>query len=100
MFWKLHFIVSPNFKIKISSNAQTKLRSENLWKSRTAIIINRPMRLQLNVSHKKDLLSWFSSIKLGLIPNKCFQCKLVCTGTINKWCKVSTIKTLTKVTRT
>ena len=29
MFWKLHFTVLSNFKIKLSSNAVTKLRSEN-----------------------------------------------------------------------
>ena len=53
MFWKLHFAVLSNFKIKISSNAPTKLRSENVWKLRTAIIINRPVRLQIIICHKK-----------------------------------------------
>ena len=33
-----------------------KLRLENLWKLRTAII-NRPMRLHLIICHKKELLS-------------------------------------------
>ena len=42
-----------NFKIKISSNTLTKLRSENLWKLRTSII-NRPMRLQRTICHKKS----------------------------------------------
>ena len=28
------------------------------------------------------------------------QCKLVCTGTINEWCKILPIKTLTEVSRT
>ena len=56
MFWKLHFTVYSNFKIEIGSNALTMLRSENLWKLRRAII-NRPMRLQLNICHKKELLS-------------------------------------------
>ena len=56
MFWKLHFIVWSNFKIKIGSYAVTKLRSENLWRLRTAII-NRPLRLQLIICHKKELLS-------------------------------------------
>ena len=37
-----------NFKIKIGSNALIKLRSENLWKLRTAII-KRPIRLQPGV---------------------------------------------------
>ena len=32
-----------------------KLRLENLWKLRTAII-NRPMRLQRIIWHKKELL--------------------------------------------
>ena len=32
-----------------------KLRSENLWKLRTAII-NRPMRLQLSICHKQELI--------------------------------------------
>ena len=77
----------------------TKLRSENLWKLRTAII-NRPLRLQLIICHKKELLSSLSSIKLVLIRNKCYQCKLVCTGTMNEWCKILTIKTLTEVNRT
>ena len=98
VFWKLHFTVQSNFKIKISSNALTKLRSENLWKLWTAII--RLMRLQVIICHKKELLSSISSIKLVLIRNKCYQRKLVCTGTINKWCKILTIKTLTEVNRT
>ena len=42
-----------NFKIKIGSNALTKLQSKNLWKSPTAII-NRPMRLQLIICHTKS----------------------------------------------
>ena len=71
--------------MKISSNALTKLRSKNLRKLRTAII-NRPMRLQLIICPKKELLSSFSSMKLVLIRNKCYQCKLVCTGTMNEWC--------------
>ena len=45
MFWKLHFKVKSNFKIKISSNALMKLQLENCWKLQTAII-NRPLRLQ------------------------------------------------------
>ena len=77
MFWKLHLTVQSNFKIKISSNALTQLRSKNLWKLRTAII-NGPMRLQLIICHKKELRSSLSSIKLVLIRNKCYQCKLVC----------------------
>ena len=76
MFWKLEFTVQSNFKIKISSNVLTKLQMENLWKLRTAII-NRPMTLQLIIRHKKELLSSLSS-------NKCYQCKLVYTGTINE----------------
>ena len=73
MFWKLYFTVSSNFNIRISSNALMKLRSKNLWKLRTAII-NRPIRLQLIICHKKELLSSRSSIKLALIRNKCYQC--------------------------
>ena len=46
MFWKLHFTVRSNFKIKIDLNSLTKLRSENLWKLRTTII-NRSMGLRL-----------------------------------------------------
>ena len=79
--------------------ALTKLRWENLWKLRSAII-SRPMRLQLITCHKKELLSSLCSIKLELIRNKCFQCKPVCTGTMNEWCKILTIKTLTEVNRT
>ena len=56
MFWKLHFTVQSNFKIKIGSNALTKLRLVNLWKLRTAII-NRPKRLQIIICRKKELLS-------------------------------------------
>ena len=66
MFWKLHFTVKSNFKIKTSSNALTKLGSENLWKLRTAII-NRPMKLQLTICDKKEMLSSLSSVKLVLI---------------------------------
>ena len=79
MFWKLHFTVECNFKIKVSSNALTKLRSENL-----TAIINRLMRLQLIICHKKELLSSLSSIKLVLMRYKCYQCKLVCTGTMSE----------------
>ena len=78
MFWKLHFTVYSNFKIEIRSNALTKLRPKNLWKLRTAIIINRSMRLQLNICHKKELLFLiFFSPTLVLIRNKCCRCKLV-----------------------
>ena len=56
MFWKLHVTVQSNFKVKIGSNAVTKLRSENLWKLRTAMI-KKPMRLQVIICHKKELLS-------------------------------------------
>ena len=84
---------------RINSDALTKLRSENFWKLWIAII-NRPMRLQLIICHKKEFLSSLSSTKLVLIRNKCYQCKLVCTGTMNKWCKILTIKTLTEVDRT
>ena len=38
---------------EISSNALTKLQSENLWKLRTAVI-DRPLRLQLIICHKKN----------------------------------------------
>ena len=94
MFWKLYFTVESNFKMEISSNALTKLRSQNLWKLRTAII-KRPLRLQVIICHKKELLS---SIKLVSIRNKCNQYKLVCTGTMNEWGEILTIKTLTEVT--
>ena len=74
----------------------TKLRAQDLWKLRRAII-NRPMSLQLIICRKKELLSSLFSIKLELIRKKCFQCKLVGTGTINEWYKILTIKTLTEV---
>ena len=95
------YILQSNLiSTQISSNALTKLRSKNLSKLRTAII-NRPMRLQLNIRHKKkELLSSVSSIKLVLMRNKCYQCKLVCTGTMNESCKILTIKALTEVNRT
>ena len=51
------------------------------------------MKLQLIICHKKELLSSLSSIKLVLISSKCYQCKLVCTDTINEWCKILAIKT-------
>ena len=76
-----------------------KLRSKNLWKLRTTII-NRLIRLQLIICHKKELLSSLSFIKLVVKCNKCYQCKLVCTGTMNNWCTILTIKTLTEVNRT
>ena len=40
---------------------------------------------------------FFASIKLVQIRNKCYQCKLVCTGVMNEWCKILTIKTFTEV---
>ena len=61
---------------------------------------NRPMRLQVIISHKKELLSSLSSIKLVPIRNKCYLCKLVCIGMMHEWCKILTIKTLTEVNRT
>ena len=73
-----------------------KLRYENLWKLRTAII-NRPMRLQVIICHEKELHSSLYSIKLVLIRNKRYQYKLVCTIMINEWCKILGIKTLTEV---
>ena len=73
--------------IRINSNALTKLWSENLWKLRTAIS-NRLTRLQLIICRKKELLSSLSCMKLVLIRNKCYQCKLFCTGMMNKWCKI------------
>ena len=42
--------------------------------------INRPMRQQFIICHKNELLSLLSSIKLVLIRNKCYQCKLICTA--------------------
>ena len=45
------------------------------------------MRLQLIICLKKELFSSLLYIKLVLICNKCYQCKLVCTGTMNEWCK-------------
>ena len=79
---------------------RTKLRSKNLWKLQTEVV-NRLMRLQLIVCYKKIApFIAFSTIKLVLIRSKCYQCKLVCTGTMNEWCKILTIKTLTEVNKT
>ena len=78
--------------------ALMKLGLEILWKLQTAII-NRPMRLQLIICHKKELLSSLSSIKLVLICNKCYQCKLVGIM-INEWCEILTTKIFTKVNKT
>ena len=49
------YILQPNiiFKIKIGLYVLTKLRSENLWKLRTAII-KRPIKLPLIICHKKS----------------------------------------------
>ena len=94
----IHFTVLSKFKIKVSLNALMKLRLENLWKLQTAVI-DRLMWLQLIICHKKELLSSLSFIKLVLIRNKCYRCKLVCTRTMNKWSKILTIKTLTEVSR-
>ena len=59
------------------------------------------MRLQLIICLKKRTPFFaFSSIKLVLIRNKRYQCKLVCTGPMNECCKILTIKTLTEVNRT
>ena len=76
-----------------------KLQLENLRKLRT-VIINRPMRLQLIICHKKELLPSLSSTKLVQIRNKCYQCQLVCTIMINEWSKILVVKTLTEVDRT
>ena len=58
------------------------------------------MRVQVIICHKKELLIFsLSSVKLVLIRNKSYQCKLVCTGPMNEWCKILTIKTLTEVNR-
>ena len=51
------------------------------------------MSLQLIICHKKELLSSLFVRKLVLIRNKCYQWKLVCTGTMNNCCKILTIKT-------
>ena len=99
VLWKLHFTVQSNLKIKLNSNALTKLQLKNLWNLWTAII-NRPKGLQLNICHKQEVLSLLSSIKLVLIHNKCYQCKLVCTGMMNEWYKILTMKTLREVNRT
>ena len=58
------------------------------------------MRLQVIICLKKELLSSLSSIKLVLKRIKCYQCKLVCTGPMNEWCNILTIKTLTEVNKT
>ena len=47
------------------------------------------MKPQLIICHKKELLSSLSSIKLVLIRNKCYQGKLVYTGTMNECCKIN-----------
>ena len=96
MFWKFHFTVLSNFKIKIRSNALMKLQSENFLENANS----DKMRLQLIICHEKELLSTLSFIKLVLIRNKCYHCKLVCIGTMNEWCKKVTIKTLTEVNKT
>ena len=95
MFWKLHFTVYSNFKIEKGSNALTKLRSENFWKLRRAII-NTPMRLQLNICHKKELLSL-----IFFFSNTCANTQQVlpvqtgCTGRMNEWCEKLAMKALT-----
>ena len=88
-----------SFQDKNKIKCSTKLRLKNLWKLGTAII-NIPLRLQVIICHIKELLPSLFSIKLELIRNKCYQYKPVCTGTMNEWCKILTIKTLTEVNRT
>ena len=66
MFWKLHFTVESDFKIKIGSNALTKLQSENLWKLRTGRINRSIIRLQLIICHKKELLSFFYKTRANM----------------------------------
>ena len=63
-------------------------------KLRTAII-NRPEAAAYYLPQKRAAFFAFSAIKLMLIGNKCYQCKLVCTGTMIEWCKKLTMKTLT-----
>ena len=86
LFFALHLILGARHQ---SSYPLEKFLSEAL-----------PIRLQLIICHKKELLSSHSSIKLVVIRNKCYQCKLVCISTMNNWCKILTIKTLTEVNRT
>ena len=52
--------------------------------SSTPPLINRSMRLQLIICHKKELLSSLFLIKLVLVHSKCYQCLLVYTRTINE----------------
>ena len=84
LLWQSFCVLEVTFYSLIlfqDKNALTKLQSENLWKFLSAII-NRPMRLQLIICHKKQLISALSSTKLVLIRNNCYQCKLVCSGTM------------------
>ena len=86
MFWKLHCTVQSNFEIKIGSNALTMLRSENLWKLRTAMKIKRSMKLQVIICRKRAPFFAFS-VKHLLTRKKCYQCKLVCAVAITESCK-------------
>ena len=76
-------------------NAPTKLQLENPWKLQTAIINIDLMRTHVIICSKKELLFSLSSTKLVLMRNKCYQCKLVCTGTMNECSKKLTMKILT-----
>ena len=50
--------------------------------------------------HNEAAIEKSLKVKLVLIRNKCYQCKLVGTDATNEWCTILTIKTLTEVNRT
>ena len=45
-------------------------------------------------------VAFYSLIKLIQICNKCYQCKLFFTSTMNEWCKILPMKTITEVDKT
>ena len=64
------------------------------------IVLSSHVHTRLLFATKKNSFLRFFSLKPVLIRNKRYQCKLVCTGPMNEWCKILTIKTLTELNRT
>ena len=56
--------------------------------------------MRLEVYYLPQKRAPFFAFFCKTIRNKCYQCKLVCTGPMKEWCKILTIKTLTEVNRT
>ena len=88
MFWKLRFTVQSNFKnrFKYTNEAaigkSLEIANSNNYKTYEAAGYYLP---------QKRAPFFAFSIKLVLICNKFYQCKLVCTGAMNECCKKLTM---------